>query len=71
MVAAVCTQWCLGTGVSPGAGWGSPDAVGAAALPPKQCDCCKKGLLLSVPAAQVLICSDVHVLGLASKLCDL
>lgn len=37
----------------------------------EQCDCCKKGLLLSVPAAQVLICSDVHVFGLASKLCDL
>lgn len=52
-------------------GWGVPDAVGAAVLPPEQSDCCKKGLLFSAPAAQVLICSDVHVLGLPWKLCDL
>lgn len=54
-----------------GSPWlGGPDAVGAAVLSPEQRDCCKKGLLLSVPAAQVLICSDVYVLGFASKLCD-
>lgn len=60
-----------GSGVSLGAGWEGPDAVGAAVLPPEQHDCCEKELLLSVPAAQVLICSGVHVLGLASKLRDL
>lgn len=52
-------------------GWGGSDAVGAAVLPPEQRDCCNKGLLLSAPAAQVLICCDVHVLGVAWKLCDL
>lgn len=59
-------QWCLSRSWL----W-VPDAVGAAVLPPEQRDCCEKGLLLCVPAAQVLICSDVHVLGFASKLCDL
>lgn len=68
-MACILQSWA--SGVSPVVGRGGPDAVGGAVLPPEQSDCDKKELLLSVPAAQVLICSDVHVFGLASKLCDL